>query len=219
MSGTTVTKVDLSVAPAELPQGDVGAEWWARPSESGTDQGPSVVEHAFVLYLTKAHVPLPGGIATLVGRAGLWNGNAPMISLGSLAAGMQMHQSFTVGEAERRLEQLIAAEAMPTLFACDDPDDDPPVPLSSVAVQRTRQILRAAATTWGLMPTGRVSIFPMRDGGIQLQRSGSASSISIEVPPNQGEPVLAEFAASDEYWSKEIDESADVARFLNQTLK
>jgi hypothetical protein len=218
VSGTTITKVDLSVAPAELPQGYVRAEWWERPSESETGQDPSVIEQAFVLHLTKAHVPLPGGIATLVGRAGLWNGNARGISLGSLV-GMQMHHSFTVGEAERRLEQLIAAAAMPTLFASDDPDDDPPAPLSSVAAERTRQILRAAATAWGLMPTGRVSIFPMRDGGIQLQRSGSASSISIEVPPNDGEPVLAEFAASDEYWSKEIDESADVARFLNQTLK
>ncbi|MGD1241192.1 hypothetical protein [Mycobacterium seoulense] len=212
-----------SDAPAELRQGDDFAEWWADSVASEAAAEHEQLVARYVTYVAKAPMSIRGAASwSAVGQLRFWSGNAPklLVSMHGVESTMAGYRNpFMLYEAERRLEQLKVAAATPTLFAGDNLDDEPQMRLSSAAVYRARQILRAVATGSGFMPIDHVSIFPMPDGGLQLQRSGPNSSVSIEIPPHQGEPILAEFAANDEYWSKEFDESADAARFLVHVLR
>lgn len=221
---TTVAGAHPSDTPDELHQDRIASDWWIDLQTQQTDQGQSEADqHQFVQYVTTAPVLVGGALAELGAlQHRQWSGSVSTEVIGTRTADAGRRLSrypFTVGEAERRLDQLKAVTGTPTMFAGDGPDDEPQAPLSSTAVKRTRRVLRAAAGGFGFLPKGRVSIFPMPDGGLQLQRSGDNSSISIEIPPDPTEPILAEFASNDEYWSKELDEPADVATFLNRVLR
>jgi hypothetical protein len=162
---STVTELHQSgETPTELRQGAAPVEWWADLVEGGVAAEPLVVP-----YMAKAR------------QLRFWSGNTParLVVGGSVESVMLVHapdrQAFSVEAAERRLEQLEAAAAMPTLFAGDDPDDEPQMPLSSAAVHSAKQILQGVATWAAFMPIHQISIFPMPNGGLQLQRIGPNS--------------------------------------------
>ena len=129
-------------------------------------------------------------------------------------------QPFSLEVAERRLAELEESTNTPTLFGGEDTADEPQLPLSfRPAVQRARRALTGIAVMVCLAPIGHISIFPTPDGGLQLQRSGPSSSISIEIPGAAEQPVIAEFAADNEYWAKEFADPEMAAPFLIHALR
>lgn len=126
------------------------------------------------------------------------------------AVGRSPEALAIVNDAERRLAQLRADIEQPKIF---DDDDAPQAPISGSAIERAGALVRSFATSvFG--PSRRIAIFAMPDGGLQLQSTGVHSAVSIEIPPNPGDPFLGEFAGDDEYHSRSIHDVHAAAQFL-----
>lgn len=117
--------------------------------------------------------------------------------------------SSIIFDAERRLTQIQADTAQPKIFD----DDDAQAPTSGSAVQRAQWLIRIFAS-WVVRPTRHIAIFPMPNGGLQLQSTGADSAVSIEIPPDADKPILAELASDQEYHSLIIPDVRAAAQFL-----
>jgi hypothetical protein len=220
IAGTMLGDLEIRDAPAD--QNIVG-KWWMHEDEPVTVLNADPVSTAF-------RVLTAGGGASwhtsLPLRFERWSGSPTTLVINGAAIasslpgyGHRRWQPFSMEAADQRLAELEQTTAAPTLFAGEAADDEPQSPLSASAVRRARQVLSGVATWSAVSPLDHISIFPMPDGGLQLQRSGPSSSISIEIPASPEEPVLAEFAADNEYWSKEFDNPSVASQFLTYALR
>lgn len=127
---------------------------------------------------------------------------------------------FSLDAAQDRLRQL-QAMSMPSLFGLGDPEGGGPSrePLSRNALRRADEILHRIAVRARIRPLHRLSIFPMPDGGLQLQQTRSESTLSVEIPADPDAPILVEQVSDEEYRSNEFRQSAKAADFVAYALR
>lgn len=142
--------------------------------------------------------------------------------VGAVIAGLP-HSSgdeFSLDAAQARLRQLEAA-SMPSLFGFGDADGAGAArrPLSRNALARADEILRRIAVRARIRPLHRLSVFPMPDGGLQLQQTRSESTLSVEIPADLDAPILVEQVSDEEYRSNEFRNCAKAADFVAFALR
>ncbi len=211
-----------SESDSELPSTDAWSTWAAagvyRPlvqkmfSQEVASRAPFIISNCEALAVSSA------------ANLGMWNSVASMTPalshsfagavLGQIGQKRTAARLFSLEAAEHRLAQ-IQALTMPSLFSEGD-DEDEQLPLSDSAIERAKQLFRALDS---FPPIGHIGIFPMPNGGIQLQRSGADSSVSIEIPPDDHQPVLVEFASRDTYWSKRLHGLVETTLMLVRYLR
>ncbi|MHA3021281.1 hypothetical protein ACXPWS_13605 [Mycobacterium sp. BMJ-28] len=206
--------------PSNEPLEVVGIGMYGPLGQKGfTNDAPSV---PFIVYSGCAHSEILTnlGAGSLVGKFGIWNEAVSMTpglshKFGALVGPTHsVPRLFSLAAAERRLAE-IQALTTPSLFSKED-EDHGQLPLTDAAISRARKLFRALDA---FPPIRHIGIFPMPNGGIQLQRSGEDSSISIEIPPDGLEPVLIEFASDDTYWSKCFHSLVETTLMLARHLR